>query len=105
MADKGEDDTLRLDIWLWRARFFKTRALASAHINKRGVRVSRHGQTRRVDKPGATVTAGDVLTFTRTRIVHVIEIAGLGERRGPADESRTLYIDLSGDEEDGAANV
>ena len=44
--------SLRLDVWLWRARFFKTRALSGAHIRKRGARITRNGLTRRVNKPG-----------------------------------------------------
>lgn len=101
MADEDDTDTLRLDLWLWRARFFKTRALANQHVGKRGVRITRHGQVRRVDKPSATVTAGDILTFTRAKQVHVVEIVGIGHRRGPASEAQALYMDLSdGDEED-----
>lgn len=104
MAETVED-TLRIDLWLWRARFFKTRALASEHVGKRGIRISRHGQTRRVNKPGTSVMVGDILTFTRARVVQVVEIAGLGTRRGPASEAQLLYIDRSSDEEDGPAHV
>ena len=50
-------DTLRLDVWLWRARFFKTRSLAAGHVRRRGVRLSHNGQTRRVDKPGQVITS------------------------------------------------
>lgn len=105
MAADGAE-TLRLDVWLWRARFFRTRSLASQHVSQRGVRITRHRQTRKVDKPGTSIVVGDVLTFTRARQVQTIEIAGLGSRRGPANEARTLYISLSEDkDDDGAACV
>lgn len=87
-------ETLRLDVWLWRARFFKTRALASRHISARGVRVTRFGETRRVTKPGATVALGDQVTFARGRVIESLEILGLGTRRGPAAEAAALYCRL-----------
>ncbi len=95
----------RVDVWLWRARFFRTRTQATEHVSRRGVRISRNGQTRRVDKPATNVTVGDVLTFTRAQRVEVIEIAGLGARRGPAEEARALYIERGSDTEDGAGRV
>ncbi|MEO0466934.1 MAG: RNA-binding S4 domain-containing protein [Pseudomonadota bacterium] len=83
--------TVRLDVWLWRARFFKTRSLSSAAVTKRGVRITRHGQTRRTDKPSALASPGDVLTFTRARRIEVVEVVAVGERRGPAREAAELY--------------
>ncbi|MEM1149906.1 MAG: RNA-binding S4 domain-containing protein [Pseudomonadota bacterium] len=84
-------ETARLDVWLWRARFFKTRALAGKAVTKRGVRLTRFGQTRRTSKPGAGVAVGDVLTFTKGPHIEVIEVVALGERRGPASEAQGLY--------------
>ncbi|MEN0079421.1 MAG: RNA-binding S4 domain-containing protein [Pseudomonadota bacterium] len=84
-------ETARLDVWLWRARFFKTRALAGRSVSKTGVRVTRFGQTRRTSKPGAGIAAGDILTFTQGRHIQVVEVLGLGERRGPAQEAKGLY--------------
>ncbi|MEO1101131.1 MAG: S4 domain-containing protein [Pseudomonadota bacterium] len=84
-------ETVRLDVWLWRARFFKTRALASRQISARGVRLTRYGETRRVTKPGATVTAGDQVTFVRAKAIEAVEILALGTRRGPAAEAEALY--------------
>lgn len=92
-------ETARLDVWLWRGRFFKTRALAGKAVEKRGVRVTRFGQTRRTSKPGASVAVGDVLTFTRARRIQTVEIVALGERRGPASEAEALYRKL-GDDDD-----
>ncbi|MCI4645891.1 MAG: RNA-binding S4 domain-containing protein, partial [Hyphomonadaceae bacterium] len=88
----------RLDVWLWRARFFKTRALAAQAISKRGVRLTRFEQTRRTAKPSAGVAVGDTLTFTRGSHIETIEVTGLGHRRGPASEAQNLYI-RRGDED------
>ena len=84
-------ETVRLDVWLWRARFFKTRKLACEAVEKRGVRITRSEQTRRVSKPGTTVGTGDVLIFTRARRIQSVEILDIGTRRGPASEAQALY--------------
>lgn len=85
------DDKLRLDKWLWQARFFKTRTLAAKVISAEGVRID----GTRVSKPGRLVSSGNVLTFVQARRVRVIRILALGVRRGPAVEAQTLYEDLS----------
>jgi len=83
--------SVRIDIWLWRARFMKTRALAAAYVGKGRVRVGDGPQTRRIEKPSAAIRPGDTLTFPlRSRIVS-LRVMALGERRGPADEARALY--------------
>lgn len=82
---------LRVDKWLWHARFLKTRSLASRHVAAAGVRVN---GTRTV-KPAANVRAGDVLTFALNDHVRVIKVLALGVRRGPAPEAQALYEDLS----------
>lgn len=94
-ADQAEDDplareTIRLDKWLFYARFFKTRTLASTMITKGRLRLN--GQ--RQSKPGHTVAAGDVLTFPMGDQVRVIRVLAPGTRRGPAPEAQTLYLDL-----------
>ncbi|MDX1292697.1 MAG: RNA-binding S4 domain-containing protein [Hyphomonas sp.] len=89
--------TLRLDVWLWRARFFKTRALSGAHVRKRGVRVTRHGLTRRIDKPATVICAGDVVSIRRGAHIMAVEVLGLGTRRGPAEEAAALYRRLETD--------
>lgn len=89
-----ESDKLRADIWLWRARFYKTRALAGTQVKKRGIRITRHGQTRRTDKPGATVYIGDVVTFGRSPHIRTVEVLDLGTRRGPASEAELLYREV-----------
>lgn len=84
-------ETLRLDVWLWRARFFRTRTLAGEAVTRSGVRITRFGQTRRVSKPGTSVAVGDVLTFTRGPHIECVKICDFGTRRGPAEEASALY--------------
>lgn len=90
-----EPEFIRLDVWLWRARFYKTRTLSSEAITKRGVRIDRTGQVRKTSKPGASIAAGDVLTLRVGRHIKTIEIIGLGTRRGPPAEAQGLYRDLT----------
>ncbi|MEO0765450.1 MAG: RNA-binding S4 domain-containing protein [Pseudomonadota bacterium] len=84
-------DKLRLDKWLWFARFFKTRSLSAARVAAGDVRVN--GE--RVTKRATTVQAGDVLTFAIGQNVRIIEVVAIGTRRGPAPEAQTLYNDMS----------
>jgi ribosome-associated heat shock protein Hsp15 len=84
-------DGLRLDKWLWQARFFKTRALAATVAARRKVRVN----SMIITKPHYRVRPGDVLTFAQGRTVRVVRVVELGVRRGPATEAQTLYEDLS----------
>lgn len=92
-----ETESVRLDIWLWRARFFKTRTLSAEAVTKRGVRIDRTGQVRKTVKPGAGVCAGDVLTLRLGHHIKTIEIIGLGVRRGPPAEARELYREVDPD--------
>ena len=85
------EDACRIDVWLWRARFFKTRSLAARVIEEGGVRLAR-GQSRApVDKPSRPVRCGDVLTFAQGPKWVAVRVEGFGERRGPAVEARALY--------------
>ncbi|MHA7899456.1 MAG: RNA-binding S4 domain-containing protein [Henriciella sp.] len=88
---EAASDGVRIDIWLWRARFFKTRGLATDYVSRKGVRITRHGQTRKSDKAGQKVGPGDVLTFYKAKAIETVEILAIGERRGPASEAQTLY--------------
>jgi ribosome-associated heat shock protein Hsp15 len=87
--------TIRLDKWLWQARFFKTRSLAAKVVQSGKVRVD--GTP--VSKPARAVGPGIVLTFPQADRVRVVRIVALGERRGPAPEAQGLYEDLSPAEE------
>ena len=81
------DDRIRIDKWLWHARFYKTRVLA-ADAAQSG-RIRRNGN--RVEKAGLEVKVGDILTLGRGRDVAVVRILACGVRRGPAPEARLLY--------------
>ncbi|SMX43778.1 RNA-binding S4 domain-containing protein [Maliponia aquimaris] len=81
---------IRIDKWLWHARFFKTRTLSAKAVSSGPCRVN--GTP--VAKPAFLVTPGDVLTFSQARDVRVIRVVALGERRGPAPEAQALYDDL-----------
>ena len=86
---KGEK--LRVDKWLWQARFFKTRTLAAKIVARGYLRVN----SRKAEKSSTCVVAGDVLTFAQEKRVRVIKVIALGIRRGPSSEAKLLYKDLS----------
>jgi ribosomal 50S subunit-recycling heat shock protein len=85
----------RLDVWLFRARLAKTRAEAARLVSEGGVRIVRQGQSRAIDRPSATVAAGDTLVFARAGVLCGVEIIALGRRRGPPREARQLYVECS----------
>jgi len=87
----GGASRIRLDKWLWHARFFKTRSLASKQVSGGHVRVNGN----RVSKPAQAVAPEDVLTFVQGDAVRVVRILAPGTRRGPASEAQTLYDDLT----------
>ena len=93
MAEPSEK--LRLDKWLWYARFFKTRGLASKTVAAGHVRIN--GE--KAAKPAQGVGPGDVLTFPQARRIRVIRVIALGSRRGPAAEAQALYDDVTPPEE------
>ena len=82
---------LRLDKWLWYARFFKTRANATRAISSGRFRLD--GEV--MSKPHRAAMPGQVMTFLQGDRVRVIRIVELGTRRGPASEAIELYEDLS----------
>ena len=83
--------TIRLDKWLWQARFFKSRSIAAGVVTAGKVRLD--GQL--VGKPARAVGAGDVLTFIQAAETRVVRIVACGVRRGPAPEAQALYDDLT----------
>lgn len=91
--DPDAAQKLRLDKWLWQARFFKSRSLAAELIEAGSVRVN----GTRVSRPGRDIMAGDVLTFPQGARIRVIRITALGLRRGPAPEAQMLFLDLEPD--------
>lgn len=84
-------DAVRIDKWLWAARFFKTRSLAQAAV--RGGHVAINGQG---CKPARSVARGDRLRITRGETVFEIEVRELSDRRGPAPQARQLYEETEG---------
>ena len=84
-------EKLRIDKWLWYARFFKTRTLAAEVANGGKIRINKVA----VRKASAEVKAGDVLTFHQGPNIRVIEILALGQSRRPFEEARLLYNDLA----------
>jgi len=83
--------TIRLDKWLWYARFFKTRTLSGKVVTAGHVRINRV----KVSRAASPVGVGDTLTFAQGRNIRVVRIKALGTRRGPALEAQALYEDLS----------
>lgn len=77
----------RLDKWLWIARIVKTRDAAASLVESGHVRIN--GQ--KTLKPGHAVKPGDVLTIVLNTRVRVMQVTGVGERRGPAEAARLLY--------------
>ena len=84
-------DSCRVDVWLWRARFFKNRSLAARIVEQGGVRVMRGGARTPLEKPSRPVRCGDVLTFAQGQRWLAVKVEALGVRRGPAPEARALY--------------
>jgi ribosome-associated heat shock protein Hsp15 len=86
-------DRIRIDKWLWHARFYKTRPLAQAAANSGRIRRN----DARVEKAGHEVKIGDILTLGRGRDVVVVRILACGIRRGPAKEAQALYEVIEND--------
>jgi len=89
--DEPGAETLRVDKWLWHARFFKSRTTASKLCAGGRVRINREV----IAKAHHPVRAGDILTFPQGRVIRVVEVKAMGGRRGPAAEARALYEDLT----------
>lgn len=90
-AEAAGAGTLRIDKWLWFARFARSRPVACALIAGGKVRINKQ----RVEKAGAAVRVGDVLTLAVGGRVRVLRVTGLPERRGDAAAARTQFDDLS----------
>ncbi len=84
----------RVDLWLFRARFAKTRAAASRLVSEGGVRLVHDGVGRRLEKPSVELSAGDTLLLHRRGKLVAVQVLALAERRGPASEARLLYSEL-----------
>ena len=91
------EQSVRVDIWLWRARFAKTRGLAADLVERGAVRLTHQGRQVRLDKPSRCVHPGDDLVFALNGRVTAVRIEALGERRGPPAAARALYSPLTND--------
>ncbi|GGF33589.1 RNA-binding protein S4 [Aliidongia dinghuensis] len=89
MTDDGA--TLRIDKWLWHARFAKTRSLAARLCTLGAVELG----GRPVAKPNQAVRIGSQITVVHGRQRRRVEVLGLGTRRGPATEAQMLYRELA----------
>lgn len=83
--------SIRLDKWLWQARFFKARSISAkvvvaGHVRLNGVKAK---------KTSTPVKVGDTLEFLQVETLRIVKIEALGTRRGPAVEAQTLYEDLT----------
>ncbi len=87
----GTGESVRVDVWMWRARFFKTRALAARAVEDGAARLARGAESRTLAKPSAQIRLGDGLTIRRNDKFYTVQVLGLGARRGPASEARLLY--------------
>ena len=87
----ADGPAIRLDKWLWHARFCKTRSLAAKLVAGGRIRID----GRPVEKSHAAVRPGQVLTFALHDHVRVVRVLAPGTRRGPAPEAQALYEDLA----------
>nr|WP_298129068.1 RNA-binding S4 domain-containing protein [uncultured Pseudoxanthomonas sp.] len=85
---ESADASVRLDLWLWAARFFKTRSLAKQAIETG--KVDAAGQRA---KSSRAVRVGDTLVVTRGDDVFEIEVRALSDKRGPAAVAQQLYLE------------
>jgi len=87
---ESEAEQQRVDRWLWHARFFKNRALATSFAQSGKLRINKE----RIGKASRRLRIGDVLTFAQGTRIRVIKIRGFALRRGSVPEAQLLYEDL-----------
>ena len=84
------NESIRIDKWLWFARFFKNRTLSARIISQGKVRLN----GKRISRPSANLTKGDALTFSQGNSLRLVKVLELGKRRGPFRESVSLYDEI-----------
>lgn len=87
----AQTDAVRIDKWLWAARFFKTRSLASDAVKGGKVEIDGHRA-----KPSSAVRAGQRLHISKGETAFEIDVAAVSEHRGPASEAQALYTETEG---------
>lgn len=87
-SESAATPTARIDKWLWAARFFKTRSLASTAVKGGKVEIDSHKA-----KPSAVVRAGQRLRVTKGEMVFEVDIDDVSDQRGPASQAETLYTE------------
>ncbi len=85
------ETTMRVDKWLWHARLFKSRTLASRLCQDGKIRID--GTV--ITKANQPVRPGSVLTFPQARTIRVVRVMALGDRRGSAREAQSLYEEIA----------
>ena len=88
MSGHESDAEIRLDKWLWAARFFKTRSLAAEQIDAGRVEVNGERAKR-----ARHITIGDKLRIRKPPFEQAIEVLGESEQRGPASVAQTLFAE------------
>ena len=76
----------RIDKWLWAARFFKTRSLATDAVNRGHVQIDQHDV-----KPSREVRLGETLTIVQAKVPRTVVVKGISEQRGPASTAQQMY--------------
>ena len=84
------NETIRIDKWLWFARFFKNRNLSARIVSQGKVRLN----GKRISKPSTSLKKGDALTFSQGNILRLVKVLELGKRRGPFREAVSLYDEI-----------
>lgn len=77
---------MRIDKWLWAARFFKTRSVAIDEINRGRVQIDQNDV-----KPSREIEPGDVITIVQAKIPRTVVVKGISQQRGPAPVAQLLY--------------
>jgi ribosome-associated heat shock protein Hsp15 len=84
--DDGDETRVRMDKWLWAARFFKTRRLAIEACDRGHVKIGEHAV-----KPSRAVHVGELLRISKEGLTYDVTVVALSARRGPATEAAKLY--------------
>lgn len=90
VSPPSAQESLRIDKWLWCARFFKTRSIAQEAVE--GGHVQVNGERVKASRP---VKVGDLLRIIRERERFEVEVTGIPLRRGPATEARQYYLETA----------